>query len=79
MTGLLEIAIGLSLILIGVLLVAASLALQRGEVKGGGIVLIGPFPIIFGGGSKALLLVFLIFMFALITFMILSMHVGGVL
>ena len=78
MTGLLEIAIGLSLILIGVLLVAAPLALQRGEVKGGGIVLIGPFPIIFGG-SKALLLVFLIFMFALIAFIILSMHVGGVL
>ena len=50
-------AAGLALILMGILLMALALASTRARVRGGGIILIGPFPIIFGDRSLAPLLV----------------------
>ncbi|MCD6421304.1 MAG: DUF131 domain-containing protein [Thaumarchaeota archaeon] len=52
-------AAGIALILIGALLIALALTSIRGEVKGGGVIMIGPFPIIFGDRSLAPLLLIL--------------------
>lgn len=49
--------LGILLIVAGVLIVATLLAFSwsgRAEVKGGGVIMIGPFPIIFGSDSGLL-------------------------
>lgn len=52
-------ALGLGLILLGGLLIALALASGGARVRGGGLIMIGPIPIIFGSRSlgAALLLV----------------------
>ena len=53
------------MIILGIILVMVSLASARARVRGGGLILIGPFPIIFGDRSMVLVLlvvgVFLVF------------------
>jgi len=78
MAGLLELVVGLSFIIVGLLLVFASLTSQREEVKGGGVILIGPIPIIFGGDVKALLVAVLLFALIFFAFVILFLHLGEV-
>jgi len=49
------------MVLIGLVLVFSVLGLRKAEVKSGGIILIGPFPILIGGKNlKPLLFLFLI-------------------
>jgi len=72
MPNILLLAAGIFLVVLGLLMLLASGAGGRGEVKGGGVVLIGPIPIIFGGSSIKLLLIFLIIfmaIFALLAFL----------
>ena len=72
MPNILLLAAGIFLLVLGLLMLLASGAGGRGEVKGGGVVLIGPIPIIFGGSSiKLLLISLIIFMaiFALLAFL----------
>ncbi|MCD6235484.1 MAG: DUF131 domain-containing protein [Thaumarchaeota archaeon] len=68
--SLLELAVGGSLIVLGLLLVFLSLSSLRGEVKGGGVILIGPFPIIIGGSRAviALLIAFFLIVFLVFAF-----------
>ncbi|MHC1566448.1 MAG: TIGR00304 family membrane protein [Candidatus Syntropharchaeia archaeon] len=69
------ILIGFLLILIGILLIAAGFisTAQKGEVRGGGIVMIGPIPVIFGTdpGSLKLLMILAIFLMCLALFLML--------
>ena len=72
MPNILLLAAGIFLLVLGLLMLLASGAGGRGEVEGGGVVLIGPIPIIFGGSSiKLLLISLIIFMaiFALLAFL----------
>ena len=72
MLNILLLAAGIFLVVLGLLMLLASGAGGRGEVEGGGVVLIGPIPIIFGGSSiKLLLISLIIFMaiFALLAFL----------
>ena len=59
-------ALGIALILIGVLIIVLAvllfslLSVKKGKVKGGGAVIIGPVPIIFGTDKKSLKTVLLL-------------------
>jgi len=46
--------LGLALVLVGFGIVAIALVSSggRGEVKGGGVILVGPVPIVFGSDAK---------------------------
>ncbi|RLG05602.1 MAG: hypothetical protein DRN61_00145 [Thaumarchaeota archaeon] len=68
------IAVGLALILLGALLVMLALLSNRVKVRGGGDILIGPFPIIFGDQAlRPILLLFAVLAaFLLLVFAILS-------
>lgn len=72
-------AIGLAslamlLIFVGLLLVMLSIALPRGEASGGGLVLIGPFPIVFGTSARAVKL--LLVLAALLLALFLALYVA---
>ena len=76
MPNILLLAAGIFLLVLGLLMLIASGAGGRGEVKGGGIILIGPIPIVFGGSSLKLLIAFLIiFMVIIALLMFLSIQV----
>lgn len=68
------IAVGLALILLGVLLVMLASLSSRTSIRGGGVILIGPFPIIFGDRTfrLVLLLFAMLAAFLLLVFTILS-------
>jgi uncharacterized protein (TIGR00304 family) len=59
-------ALGVALIFIGVLIVIIAAILisvsgaQKGKVKGGGVILVGPIPIVFGTDKKSLKAVLLL-------------------
>lgn len=67
--GFIVIFIGMILIFVGML---SEITKAKGEVKGGGIILIGPFPIIFGTDKESvkgiilLTMALIIFVFALL-------------
>jgi len=68
---------GLILIILGFLLL--SLVLLSGEVSGGGLILIGPFPIFFGGKNLnflAILILALFIIFFLVFFMGVALSAG---
>ena len=76
MPDVLLLAAGIFLLVLGLLMLIASGAGDKGEVKGGGIILIGPIPIVFGGSSLKLLIAFLIiFMVIVVLLMSLSIRV----
>ena len=76
MPNILLMAAGIFLLVLGLLMLIASGAGGRGEVKGGGVILIGPIPIVFGGSSLKLLIAFLIiFMVIIALLMFLSIQV----
>ncbi|MCS7126081.1 MAG: DUF131 domain-containing protein [Aigarchaeota archaeon] len=67
--------LGLLMILIGFVLILLSSIGKRVDVKGGGIVMIGPIPIILGGkGLRPILLftIFIIIIFLFLTFTLLG-------
>jgi uncharacterized protein (TIGR00304 family) len=59
-------ALGIALILIGVLIIVLAVLLfsllsaKKGKIKGGGAIIIGPVPIIFGTDKKSLKTVLLL-------------------
>jgi uncharacterized protein (TIGR00304 family) len=59
-------ALGIALVLIGVLIIVLAVLLfsllsaKKGKIKGGGAVIIGPVPIIFGTDKKSLKTVLLL-------------------
>jgi uncharacterized protein (TIGR00304 family) len=59
-------ALGIALIVVGVLVIAVAfvllfiLGVEKSRVKGGGVVMIGPFPIIFGTDEKSIKTVLLL-------------------
>ena len=76
MPNILLLAAGIFLLVLGLFMLIASGAGGRGEVKGGGVILIGPIPIVFGGSSLKLLITFLIiFMMIIALLMFLSIQV----
>jgi len=72
-------ALGLSLIIIGLLLILVSYASRSGKLRGGGVILIGPFPIIFGDESvKSVVLMLAIFLVIMCALFILMQGLVGV-
>jgi uncharacterized membrane protein len=53
------IVLGISLVFVGVAVIIAASALSGGSSSIGGVILIGPFPIVFGAGPDASLLIVL--------------------
>jgi uncharacterized protein (TIGR00304 family) len=59
-------ALGIALIFVGVVIIIIAVVLlsvsgaKRGNVKGGGVIMIGPIPIIFGTDKKSLKTVLLL-------------------
>jgi uncharacterized protein (TIGR00304 family) len=59
-------ALGIALVFVGVLIIIVTVILlsvsgaKKGSVKGGGAIIIGPFPIIFGTDEKSLKTVLLL-------------------
>lgn len=77
MSNLVIIALGAFLIILGIMLLLASLS-RGGRIRGGGVILIGPFPIVLGERTPALIAM-LFLAFILVIFLIFSMMVmsGG--
>ncbi|MCS7386103.1 MAG: DUF131 domain-containing protein [archaeon GB-1867-005] len=71
MLGLILMIIGIAIIVVGTLLTA--LKAGRGEVKSGGVLLIGPFPIVWGSSSKLALAATVIAIIILISMTLLIM------
>ena len=69
--GLILVIIGIAIIVVGTLLTA--LKAGRGEVKSGGVLLIGPFPIVWGSSSKLALAATVIAIIILISMTLLIM------
>ena len=58
MANIVIIALGAFLILLGIVFILISFS-RMGKIKGGGVILIGPFPIIFGEKTSALMAILL--------------------
>ncbi|MEN2974265.1 MAG: DUF131 domain-containing protein [Candidatus Caldarchaeales archaeon] len=68
--------IGLLMILLGFIMVLFSRILKDSDTRSGGIVIVGPFPIVFGGrGLKPILIFMVITLFLLV----LTLTLAGVL
>ena len=72
MANIITIALGAFLILLGVILILLSFS-RIGRIRGGGVILIGPFPILFGDKTSALMAM-LLAIFFLIIFLIFSLR-----
>jgi len=70
MPNILLMAAGIFFLVLGLLMLIVSGAGDKGEVKGGGIILIGPIPIVFGGSSLKLLIAFLIIFMVIVALLI---------
>ena len=71
MANIITIALGAFLIILGVVLILLSFS-RIGRIRGGGVILIGPFPILFGDKTSALMAM-LLAIFFLIIFLIFSL------
>jgi|GEM_PF-2643182 uncharacterized membrane protein len=72
--GLILILIGLSIAITGFIL---AIKRFKGKINGGGIILIGPIPLIFSGGNskhawKILILIMIVFLIAFLCFLFFS-------
>jgi uncharacterized protein (TIGR00304 family) len=69
-------ALGIALIFVGVLVIIVAIALfsvsgaRKGKVKGGGAIIIGPGPIIFGTDKKSLKTVLLLSLALTVTLLV---------
>ncbi len=73
--GLGLVIIGFALVSIAVILMVFTAAKDKGKVKGGGVVMIGPFPIIFGTDKesvKIILVLSIVLIVLLLVFMLFS-------
>ena len=77
-TGIALVLVGLVIIFVATLLLFFASAKSRGENKGGGAVIIGPFPIAFGSDKESvkLLLVLSIVIIALLLFVTALYHIA---
>ncbi|HDI75339.1 MAG: hypothetical protein DRJ52_10195 [Thermoprotei archaeon] len=71
--GIMLIAAGIVLCIIGMLALMLRAAKGFGKVSGGGLVLIGPFPIVFGTSTKIVRIMILISIVLVAIFLILSL------
>jgi len=69
--GLILVIVGVAIIVLGTL--ATAFRAGKGEVKSGGVILIGPFPIIWGSDSKLALAATIIAVIILISIAVLLM------
>ncbi len=76
-TGIALVLVGLVIIFFATLLLFFASVKSRGEIKGGGAVIIGPFPIVFGSDKESvkLLLVLSIVIIALLLFVTALYHI----
>ncbi len=71
--------IGLFLVVAGMLMVALTVILlafsgpRGGKVSGGGVVIIGPFPIIFGSNSKVVKILAIVAAVLMVVYIVISM------
>jgi uncharacterized protein (TIGR00304 family) len=70
--GFVLILVGFAVVFIAVILLAFTAVKGRGKIRGGGAVIIGPFPIIFGTDKESVK-VLLILSIALITLLLIFM------
>jgi uncharacterized membrane protein len=64
------VVLGISLVFVGVAVIIAASALSGGFGSVGGVILIGPFPIVFGTGPDAALLIVLSVVLTIISFVL---------
>lgn len=77
MVGFILIFVGLVIIFVAGLLLLVRVVREKGRVRGGGVVLIGPFPIAFGTdkeSAKILLLLSIALIVLVLIFMVFSYH-----
>jgi uncharacterized protein (TIGR00304 family) len=67
--GLVLVFVGVAIIIIAVVLLSVS-GVRKGKVKGGGAILIGPIPIVFGTDKKSLKTVLLLSLVLTVMFVI---------
>lgn len=72
--GIILIFVGFIVAFLGIIISILSSIRRGGEVEGGGIIMIGPIPLIFGKGSRWMLPVLIIALFLIIFSLIL--HLG---
>lgn len=78
--GLLLVLIGFAVTLLAVLLLAFTAVKGRGKIRGGGAVVIGPFPIVFGTDKesvKILLVLAIVLVALLLVVMVFSAKIFG--
>ena len=70
-------SLGFLLIITGfaMIFLAAALAAVRGEGRGGGVIMIGPFPIIFGSDAKTMKSLLIFALILLVVFIVLTLIV----
>jgi len=76
--GLILVIIGFTVVFAAFILMAFKAAKAKGKVKGGGVVVIGPFPIIFGTDKesvKIILVLSIVFIVLLVVFMLISAQI----
>ena len=59
--------LGFILIIIGITILTLAIALSSGSVSFGGVIIVGPFPIVVGAGPEATLMVILAIILAIIS------------
>jgi uncharacterized membrane protein len=73
-------AVGFILVFLGVLFIAVAAILGGGSASSGVVIFIGPFPIVFGAGPDAALLILLAVVLAiasLVAFVVLNRKISG--
>jgi uncharacterized protein (TIGR00304 family) len=78
--GLGLVIIGFALVSVAVILMVFTAAKDKGKVKGGGVIVIGPFPIIFGTDKESIriiLVLSIVLTVLLLVFMLLSSQTFG--
>jgi uncharacterized protein (TIGR00304 family) len=78
--GLILILVGFAIVFIAVILLVFTAVRDKGKIRGGGAVVIGPFPIVFGTDKesvKVLLILSIALIALLLIFMIFSAKIFG--
>jgi len=62
--------LGFAIVIIGVIIIAVGAALGNGSASVGGVIFIGPFPIVFGAGPDAAWLIVISIVLAVVSIML---------
>ncbi len=63
--------LGLGIVVIGIVIITVALVLSGGSGSVGGVIFIGPFPIVFGAGPNAMWLIIVSIIVAILMFVLL--------